>query len=269
MVLSQSQFLIKGLQTTNLLGGGDGTAINHIDLSPSLSNEGTYCRGFEWSPQSAAPVSYLAISNSVDSSAWVNNFVNYAFSLRAWVRLDSDYVQGTNNTATTELGLFMGFSNFETTTLAASTLRPRFQLCLRQRDSSTGASQGTAGGSSTPYLALRHQVPVSGEDITEDATINEVALQNINFATWYRIRLDVIPTSDYFTVRAYTGIGNSGSETWTSLATINSGPGTQAGAIPSPSLGFYYACTGAWTSSDKLVKGRIDRLSALGEDLTS
>lgn len=271
MPLAQSDFVIRtchgGSASTydDWLGGGDGSAIIHSDLSSPLVGEGLYARSFT----NATPTgldyagSYFGVASTIDSGLWVNNFINYAYSIRAWVRIETeyDYTVGNNTTNEMNIGVFAGYPSLASGLLTTSETGPRFALYLRQEpDTSTSST----GAQVKLCFADRTFGPLDLN--SPDVTV----LNNLATKTWYRIRLDVIPTPDYFTVRIYTGTGTTGSETWTLQYNSNIAPGTATSPITSPSLGFFAAQRVSTSSgAADTISGLIDRVTFLGEDLTS
>lgn len=272
MALAQDQFLIKNLNTVNLFGGSDGSAVVHSSLpTTQLSGEGTYCRGFVDDTTNRLNVNeiYYAIKSSVDGGAWVNNLQSYAFSLRAWVRiLPSDTFTGSSNDGVA-VGLFIGFPDYETVTLANGTPGPRYSICIN-RPTKTGIGSG--------INSLRLCVQNNNYSLSTSAPFfldtfgtysYQETLSSSSITAWYRIRLDVIPTEDSWRVRAYRGTGSTGSETWSILNDEVIIPGTGANPVSNPSMGFFYQYGRTGTTAPATFNAYIDRFTALGEDLTS
>lgn len=274
MVLSQNDFLVKTFNSVNTMGLTEGAAVAHTQLSGQLIDEGTYCRGFidDTVNRLNNQKIFYGIKNTIDSGLWTNNLLTYAFSLRAWVRISESPYFGASSISSdlgadsAAIGLFIGFRDYETVSIGSTTPQPKYMLYISREFARNDGLRlrliKTEKDMSETIYGVRNFGTRTGVTAVQDlATLT---------SNWQKIRLDIIPTINYWTLRAYTGTGATGSETWTIRHDENIYPGTNADPLVNPSMGFFYQYSRATGMSGDWVGYNcyIDRFVALGEDLT-
>ena len=181
-------------------GGPDGAAMVHAALSSPLTGEGVYCRRF--SPINSTLYSVNAsIKASVAGGLFDAIPVTKSISLRAWLRSEN-YLTGT------AIGI-------------VAKMHP--DANANARENAVGYTLGFGSWSDTlnnNSLKLHMR--------STNSVYKNVYLKTLSTNTWYKVRLDVIPTGSSFdTINVYTGTGATGSEIWTLEHTeivLNSAP---------------------------------------------
>lgn len=200
MAESDFEFFQSG-DYTDPTGGVSGSSILHAELANPLANEGQYGRTYSRPNAPSVSQTIAGYRNSVDNGAWITSDSSFAYSVRAWVRIDdgANLAHAENDMAigvALKAGVSSGFS---------SQLRG-YWLAL-------GSVRDRGGNGQPTELAMYTMAP--GAIGTENAK-RVVVATGLATGQWHRIRLDLIPAGDSTDVlRAYTGVGERGSETWT------------------------------------------------------
>lgn len=201
--MSINDFIIKknGGNTQN------GTAVLHSNLSNPLTGAlaGDYCRGFNADPLIGSQESFVfSVNSSYQNGALVGIQNNKSISLRIAARLHYGWVPEMRMFCKATSSVASGDPTW------VSPNFPSYSLMLKQTNLilNTGVYQG-------------------------DQVVTTI-LQNLNYNTWHRLRMDVIPytiqkkINGVFTtipykdrINIYTGSGEVGNETWSLINTTD------------------------------------------------
>jgi len=188
MAQADFDFESGGLAGGAWVGGDDGTARLHAGLSSPLTGEGDYCRDFS-TVNTTLYITKASIKASVSAGLFDEIPSTQAISVRAWIRAEG-YTNGIS------IGII---AKLHPTSNGNGRENPvGYNLFV-------GGAADTANNSNLK-LHLRK----------DNSTYKNVYLNALTINTWYKIRLDVIPVgSSQDIVKVYTGVGATGSETWT------------------------------------------------------
>ena len=218
--MAQSDWTILSDNSGSLIGGADGTAIQHVSMSNPLTSSGEFCRIFHRSEESGNASRSIFKPTNLTSS--VSGFsYSKAHSMRCWARVKQTY-------SANDVAFFMEFkakSDFDKDTLPPYAtpgipLRPDAYY-----NYGTGYGLMLKPGSLTfrasPYSGY-------GSGSADDKAYSAPDFLSLTADRWHRLRMDVIPivSGSIDIVNIYTGSEN---DTWTQVLSVNI-PTTKVGA---------------------------------------